>query len=56
MQPQHDTPQRDEDPTAQPSKPDPKTGLDAEIGDLEDADAEDDGALPGRAGGGLAGG
>ena len=37
-------------------KPDPKAGLDREVGDLEDPDAEDDGALPGRAGGGLAGG
>ena len=38
------------------AKPDPKAGLDREVGDLEDPDAEDAGALPGRAGGGLAGG
>ncbi|ADV28017.1 hypothetical protein Psesu_2182 [Pseudoxanthomonas suwonensis 11-1] len=35
---------------------DPQAGIDREVGDLEDPDAEDDGALPGRAGGGLAGG
>ncbi|MGJ4730282.1 hypothetical protein [Luteimonas sp. SDU101] len=35
---------------------DPEAGLDREVGDLEDPDAEDDGALPGRVGGGLAGG
>ncbi|WP_082113106.1 hypothetical protein [Pseudoxanthomonas suwonensis] len=34
----------------------PKAGLDREVGDLEDPDARKDGALPGRAGGGLAGG
>ena len=56
MQPNNDTPQRDNGPASQPAKPDPKTGLDAEVGDLEDPDAEDEGALPGRAGGGLAGG
>ena len=38
------------------ARPDPKAGLDREVGDLEDFDAEDDGALPGRAGGGLTGG
>jgi len=42
MQPKHHTPQRDDDPIAQPSKPDPKTGLDVEIGDLDVADAEDE--------------
>jgi len=36
--------------------PDQEAGLDREVGDLEDPDAEDDGALPGRVGGGLAGG
>lgn len=37
--------------------PDPKAGVDREVGDLDDPDAvEDDGALPGRMGGGLAGG
>jgi len=35
---------------------DSRAGLDREVGDLEDPDAEDDGALPGRVGGGLAGG
>ena len=34
----------------------PQAGIDRVVGDLEDPDAEDDGALPGRAGGGLAGG
>jgi len=33
-----------------------EAGLDREVGDLDDADAEDEGALPGRVGGGLAGG
>lgn len=34
-----------------------KAGMDREVGDLEDPDAvEDEGALPGRMGGGLAGG
>lgn len=36
--------------------PDHEAGLDREVGDLEDPDAEDEGALPGRVGGGLAGG
>ena len=36
--------------------PDPQRGLDREVGDLDDPDAEKNGALPGRAGGGLAGG
>ena len=36
--------------------PDPEAGIAREVGDLEDPEAEDDGALPGRAGGGLAGG
>ena len=41
-------------PTAAPN---PKAGVDREVGDLEDPDAvEDEGALPGRMGGGLAGG
>lgn len=44
------------DPQEPADGPDPKAGLDREVGDLEDPDAEDDGALPGRAGGGLAGG
>ena len=43
------------DPRDPAAKPDPKAGLDREVGDLEDPDAADDGALPGRAGGGLAG-
>ena len=40
-----------------PQQPaDPQAGIDREVGDLEDPDAEEDGALPGRVGGGLAGG
>jgi hypothetical protein len=35
---------------------DPKAGIAREVGDLEDPDAEGEGALPGRVGGGLAGG
>ncbi|KLI97870.1 hypothetical protein [Luteimonas sp. FCS-9] len=43
--------------TTQTPPRDPKTGLDREVGDLDDPDAPDnDDALPGRAGGGLAGG
>ncbi|WP_037083389.1 hypothetical protein [Pseudoxanthomonas sp. J35] len=38
------------------SSTDPKAGVDREVGDLEDQDATDDDALPGRVGGGLAGG
>lgn len=39
-----------------PAAPDPKAGMDREVGDLEDPNAvEDEGALPGRMGGGLAG-
>lgn len=48
--------QEQADPRDRAAKPDPKAGLDREVGDLEDPDAEDAGALPGRAGGGLAGG
>lgn len=49
---------RKPDPTGSgDTAPNPREGLDREVGDLEDADAvEHDGALPGRAGGGLAGG
>lgn len=40
-----------------PVTPDPTAGMEREVGDLEDPDAvEDEGALPGRMGGGLAGG
>jgi len=44
------------DPVQAPGRPDPQGGIDREVGDLEDPDAEQDGALPGRVGGGLAGG
>lgn len=44
------------DPVQAPGKPDPQGGIDREVGDIEDPDAEDEGALPGRVGGGLAGG
>lgn len=47
---------RRQEPGEPAARPDPKAGLDREVGDLEDPDAGDDGALPGRAGGGLAGG
>lgn len=44
-------------PGAPPAEPAQKGGMDREVGDLEDPDAvEEDGALPGRMGGGLAGG
>jgi len=43
-------------PLGEASSTDPKAGVDREVGDLEDEDATDDGALPGRVGGGLAGG
>lgn len=46
------------DPASGPSaETDPKAGMEREVGDLDDPDAvEDEGALPGRMGGGLAGG
>lgn len=47
--PEEDAPQRRH-------QPDSGAGLDREVGDLEDPEAEDEGALPGRVGGGLAGG
>ncbi len=43
-------------PSAPRVEPDPEAGIDREVGDLEDPEAEEDGALPGRVGGGLAGG
>lgn len=54
----HDRPVgADQKPHPRPqARPDPQRGLDREVGDLEDPEAEKDGALPGRAGGGLAGG
>ena len=48
---------QDQVPGAPPAEPAQKAGMDREVGDLEDPNAvEDDGALPGRMGGGLAGG
>ena len=43
-------------PTTETGQPDDKAGIGREVGDLEDPNAEDEGALPGRVGGGLAGG
>lgn len=55
MKPQDDTTQDTPDPSE--PKPDRRAGLDSEVGDFDDPDADDDeDALPGRAGGGLAGG
>ena len=46
-----------EGPRDPPAPPDPRAGFAREVGDLDDPDAvQDDDALPGRAGGGLAGG
>lgn len=46
----------DDAPASPPSPPNPNAGLAREVGDLENPDAVDeDGALPGRMGGGLAG-
>ena len=65
MQPDHKDPtNQDEAPAdgtpaaARPQDwtPDAGAGLAREVGEPEAPDAEDDGALPGRAGGGLAGG
>ena len=54
---ERETPEDAQDDAARaPHVPDPQAGLDREVGDLDDPDAEDDGALPGRVGGGLAGG
>lgn len=40
-----------------PNPANPKAGFDREVGDIDDPDAiDDEGALPGRMGGGLAGG
>ena len=47
---------RQKAPPAPPAEPDPEAGIDREVGDLEDPNADEDGALPGRVGGGLAGG
>jgi len=52
----HETPADAQDDASPTAVPDQEAGLDREVGDLEDPDAEDDGALPGRVGGGLAGG
>ena len=65
MQPDHkDQTKQDETPAdgtpaaerPQHGEPDAEAGLAREVGDLEDPDAEAVDALPGRAGGGLAGG
>lgn len=56
-QPAADDPSRKDRAPGPPVAPDPRAGMDREVGDLEDPDAvEDEGALPGRMGGGLAGG
>ena len=56
LPPDDDGRKRRQEPGEPAARPDPQAGLDREVGDLEDPEAEDDGALPGRAGGGLAGG
>lgn len=56
MNPQDDTTRHQDTPDGPEPKTDRKAGLDSEVGDLDDPDAEDEDALPGRAGGGLAGG
>ena len=56
-QPAADDPSRKGGTPGPPAPPDPRAGMDREVGDLEDPDAvEEEGALPGRMGGGLAGG
>lgn len=46
-----------EDAKGPPNPANPKAGFDREVGDIDDPDAiDDEGALPGRLGGGLAGG
>jgi hypothetical protein len=53
---QHPPPQEADQPErATPDDRDAKAGIAREVGDLEDPDAEGEGALPGRVGGGLAG-
>lgn len=49
-------PGTDEAPGPGSDAPDPRAGFAREVGDLDDPDVEHEGALPGRAGGGLAGG
>lgn len=44
-----------DDAQSPPPSADPEAGIEREVGDLDDPEAEDDDALPGRAGGGLAG-
>lgn len=49
-----------DDITSTDPQPDPKKGIDSEVGDLDDTDADGDDsdgddALPGHVGGGLAG-
>lgn len=53
--PQASKPDGTQLPPADPSQ-DRRSGIASEVGDIEDQDAEDEAALPGRAGGGLAGG
>ncbi|MFL6586873.1 MAG: hypothetical protein ACJ8GV_08330 [Luteimonas sp.] len=55
MKPDDEIPDRDAVADAAPGT-DPRTGIDSEVGDLEDEDEDGTDALPGHAGGGLAGG
>lgn len=43
-------------PSTETGMPVDKGGLDREVGDIEEGEAGENGALPGRVGGGLAGG
>lgn len=57
MKPQDNTTQQPDAPDASEPKTDRKAGLDSEVGDFDNPDADDDeDALPGHVGGGLAGG
>lgn len=59
MTQQNDTPHRDapQNPDSPPRdpKPNPKAGLASEVDAFDDPDSHDEDALPGHAGGGLAG-
>ncbi|MCD9098734.1 hypothetical protein LU699_01220 [Luteimonas fraxinea] len=51
---QHDAPQNPDSPPRDPT-PNPKAGIASEVDAFDDPDSHDEDALPGHAGGGLAG-
>lgn len=55
MKPQDEKTKQQDAPDAADPDTDRKAGIDSEVGDLDDPGADDEDALPGHAGGGLAG-